>query len=61
VDDVQAVRSSDRKFEQNPIDAVQQSQFAPTTTHGKPVAVQMNVEMTFKLRRQACWAHIQTA
>jgi TonB family protein len=49
IDDVKVVRSSDRRFEQNAIDAVRQWKFLPATRDGQPVAVQMNSEMTFKL------------
>ena len=49
VDDVKVVRSSDRRFEQKAIDAVKQWEFAPATKDGKPVAVQMNVDIDFRM------------
>jgi len=49
VDDAKVVYSSDRRFEQKAIDAVKQWEFAPATRDGKPVAVQMNVEMSFRM------------
>ncbi len=49
VDDVKVVRSSNRQFEQNAMDAAKQWKFLPATKDGQPVAVQMNSEMTFKL------------
>jgi protein TonB len=49
VDDVKVVRSSNRIFEQNAMDAVRQWVFAPATKDGKPVAVQIDSEANFKL------------
>jgi periplasmic protein TonB len=49
IDAVKVVRSSDRRFERNAIDAVKQWKFAPATKDGKAVAVQINVDMTFRL------------
>lgn len=49
VNDVKVVRSSDRRFEPNAIDAVKQWEFAPATKDGKPMAVQMNAEISFEL------------
>jgi len=49
VDDVKLVRSSDKVFDQNAIDAVRQWKFAPAAKDGKPVAIQMNVEMSWRL------------
>ena len=49
IDDVKVVCSSDRRFEQNAIDAVKQWEFAPATKDGTPVAVQIIVEMEFRL------------
>ncbi len=49
VDDVRVARSTDRRFEQNAMDAAKQWKFAPATKDGKPVAVQENIEMTFRL------------
>ncbi len=48
VDDAKVAHSSDRRFEQNAIDAAKQWEFAPATKYGKPVAVQMKVEITFR-------------
>jgi TonB family protein len=50
VDDAKVTHSSDRRFEQNAIDAVKQWEFAPATKDGKPVAVQIHVEITFELQ-----------
>lgn len=50
VDDVRVVRSSDRTFEQNSMDAARQFSFLPAMKNGKPVAIQMDVEMGFNLR-----------
>jgi len=49
VDDAKVVHSSDRRFEQSAIDAIKQWEFAPATKDGKPVALQMNVEMSFEI------------
>ncbi len=49
IDDVKVVRSSNRVFEQNAMDAARQWKFAPAIKDGKPVAVQINAEMSFKL------------
>ena len=49
VGDVKVVHSSDKRFEQNATDAVRQWEFAPATKNGKPMAVQMNVEINFEL------------
>jgi protein TonB len=49
VDEVKVVRSLDRGLDQNAMAAAKQSKFAPATKDSKPVAVQMNMEMTFKL------------
>jgi TonB family protein len=48
VDDARAAHSSNRRFEQNAIDPVKQWEFAPATKDGKPVAVQIHVEITFE-------------
>lgn len=49
VDDVKVARSSsDARFEQNAIDAARVWKFTPATKDGKPVAVQMKVELTFE-------------
>ncbi len=49
VDDVKIVSSSNQVFEQNAIDAAKQWVFLPALKHGKPVAVQENVDMGFNL------------
>jgi TonB family protein len=49
IDDVKVVCSSDRRFEQPALDAVKQWVFAPGTKDGAPVAVQIKVEMEFRL------------
>jgi TonB family protein len=49
VDMVRIVRSLDRQLDQNAMDAAKRSKFVPATRDGKPVAVQLNMEMTFKL------------
>ncbi len=49
VDDVKIVSSSNQVFEQNAIDAAKQWVFLPATKNGKPVAVQENVDMGFRL------------
>ena len=49
VDAVKVVRRLEPGLDQNAMDAVKQWEFAPATKNGKPVAVQMSVEVTFKL------------
>ncbi len=49
VDDVKIVSSSNPLFEQNAIDTAKQWVFSPALKNGKPVAVQENVEMGFRL------------
>jgi TonB family protein len=49
VDAVKVVRSSSREFEQNSIDAAKQWVFLPATRDGKPVAIQMDIDMGFRL------------
>jgi TonB family protein len=49
VDDVKVVRHLEPSLEQKAIDAIKQWKFAPATKDSKPVAVQMNVDVTFKL------------
>ena len=50
IDDVTVFRASDKMFEQNAMDAARQWKFAPATRDGKPMAVQLCVEMAFRLR-----------
>ena len=49
VDDVKVLRSLELGLDQNAVDAVKQSKFAPATKDGRPLAVQFEMEMTFKL------------
>jgi periplasmic protein TonB len=49
VDDVKVVRPLGYGLDQNAIAAARQSKFTPATKDSKPVAVQFNMEMTFKL------------
>lgn len=50
IDDVKVVRSSDSRVEPTAIDAVKQWAFTPATRDGKPVAIQIHVEMSFHLQ-----------
>ena len=43
-------RSVDDELDQQAIEAVKQWQFKPGTLDGKPVAVNVNIELTFTLR-----------
>lgn len=47
---VQAAKPVGHGFDEKAIDAVKQYRFKPATTQGKPVPVQVNVEVTFKIR-----------
>ena len=49
VDAVEVVRRLEPSLDQKATDAVKQWEFAPATKDGKPVAVQINVDVTFKL------------
>jgi TonB family protein len=49
IDDVKVVCSTDRRFEQPALDAVKQWRFAPATKDDTPVAVQIKVEVGFRL------------
>ena len=49
VDAVKVVRHLEPGLDRNAMDAARQWKFAPATKDGNPIAVQMNVEMTFKL------------
>jgi periplasmic protein TonB len=49
-DDVTITRSLDEELDQQAITAVKQWTFKPGTKDDKPVAVQVNIEMTFTLR-----------
>lgn len=50
VDAAKVVRSLSRDLDQNAMDAAKQYKFAPATKDGKPVAVQLAIEMNFRLR-----------
>ena len=49
VDDVKIVRGLGYGLDQNAMDAARQSKFTPAIKDGKPVPVQINMAMTFKL------------
>jgi protein TonB len=49
-DDVTITKSLDEELDQQAITAVKQWTFKPGTKDDKPVAVQVNIEMTFTLR-----------
>jgi TonB family protein len=49
VDDVKVVRGFDPDLDQQAVDAVKKWKFEPATKDGNPVAVQLNVEVTFSL------------
>jgi TonB family protein len=49
VDDVKIVHPLGYGLDQNAMAAARQNKFTPATKDGKPVAVQLNMEMTFKL------------
>jgi len=49
VDDAKIVRGLGYGLDQNAITAARQSRFTPATRDGKPVPVQLALEMTFKL------------
>lgn len=49
-DDVTITKSLDDELDQQAIIAVKQWRFQPGTKDDKPVAVQVNIEMTFTLR-----------
>ena len=49
-DDVTITRSLDDELDQEAIKAMKQWKFKPGTKDGKPVNVQVNIEMTFTLR-----------
>jgi periplasmic protein TonB len=50
-DDVKITRSLDDELDQEAIKAVKQWQFKPGTKDGTPVAVQVNIEMSFTLKK----------
>jgi periplasmic protein TonB len=50
-DDVRVTRSLDEELDQEAVKATRQWQFRPGTKDGKPVAVQVNIELTFTLKR----------
>ena len=49
VDAAKLVRSLEPGLDQNVVVAAKQAKFAPATRDRKPIAVQLNMEMTFKL------------
>lgn len=49
VDAVKVVRHLEPGLDQNAMDAARRWEFAPATKDGNPIAVQMNVDITFKL------------
>jgi len=49
VDDVKIVRPLGYGLDENAMEAARQSKFTPAKKDGKPVAVQINMAMTFKL------------
>ena len=49
VDDVKVVRRLGYGLDENAMAAARQGKFTPATKDGRPVAVQLNMEMTFKL------------
>jgi TonB family protein len=49
-DDVTVTKSLDADLDQQAVIALKQWRFRPGTKNGEPVAVQVNVEMTFTLR-----------
>ena len=50
VGDVTVTKSLDEELDQQAIIAVKQWTFRPGTKDGEPVAVRVNIELTFKLR-----------
>jgi protein TonB len=50
VGDVTVTRSLDEELDQQAINAVKQWEFKPGTKAGTPVAVEVNIELTFTLR-----------
>jgi protein TonB len=49
-DDVKIIRSLDDELDQQAVKALMQWKFRPGTRDGSPVAVRVNIEMTFTLR-----------
>jgi periplasmic protein TonB len=47
--DIQVKKSSDPRFESAAVDAVKRWRWRPGIKRGKPVAVLMNVEVSFRL------------
>ena len=50
-DTLTVIRSLDDELDQKAIEALQQWRFKPGTLNGQPVAVSVNVELTFTLRK----------
>jgi protein TonB len=51
-DDVTVTRSLDTELDEEAVKAARQWEFKPGTKDGEPVNVQVNIEMTFTLRRR---------
>jgi TonB family protein len=49
VDDVKVIHGFDPDMDQKAVDTVRQWRFDPGTRDGKPVAVQLSVEVSFRL------------
>ncbi len=49
-DEVKVTQSLDEELDQQAVKAVRQWKFQPGTKDGKPVAVQVDIELTFKLK-----------
>jgi protein TonB len=47
--DIRIVKSGGATFDKSALNAVQQYRFQPSTLHGKPVPVAINVEVQFKI------------
>jgi TonB family protein len=52
-DEVKVTRSLDEELDQEAVKAARQWRFQPGTKDGKPVAVQVDIEMTFTLKDRA--------
>jgi protein TonB len=52
-DEVKVTQSLDEELDQEAVKAARQWKFQPGTKDGKPVAVQVDIEMTFTLKDHA--------